>query len=89
MPLGFGFGVSDFIASIGVLRGILKALSDSSGSSKEYLGLINELWSLESALIQVKAQYNKIEQQQQRLALEQAATACESTIDIFPTGLTR
>jgi hypothetical protein len=44
----------DFISGIKLVKALIKALEESSGSSKEYLELIAELRTLEIALMNVK-----------------------------------
>lgn len=46
----FGFSVGDFIAFLGVVKDVTKALKESSGSASEYRGLIQTLESLDQAL---------------------------------------
>jgi hypothetical protein len=72
MPVGFGFSVGDFVSCISLVRKLIKALQDSGGSSREYLELIAELRSLETAFVQVKAQYGEVQLPEQRIALDQA-----------------
>jgi len=63
MATGFGFSTGDFIAGINLVQELIKALNDSRGSSKEYLELIAELRSLETALLEVKTLDLAVEQQ--------------------------
>ena len=79
----FGFSTGDFVSGINLVREILKALEDSAGSSSEYRGLIKELYALERVLLEVK--HLDLEQSQctQQIALRQAATQCQETIDLF------
>jgi hypothetical protein len=74
MAAGFGFSTGDFIAGISLVQELIKALNDSRGSSKEYLELIAELRTLETALSEVKTLDLAVEQRPQRAALRQAAT---------------
>ena len=79
----FGFSVGDFVASIELVRQLIKALEDTAGSSAEYRGLIKELYSLERALLEVKSLDLDVSQHAQQIALRQAATQCQQTIDEF------
>ena len=85
----FGFSAGDFVAGIGLVQDLIKALRDSKGSSKEYLELVAELRSLESALLEVKALDFAAEQQAQRAALRQAVIQCRESIDTFLKELTK
>lgn len=87
MAEAFGFSTGDFINAIHLVKGIVKALNDSRGSSKEYLEVISELRGLEVALIQVKAQYNSIVKIEQSSALRQAVKECETSIIDFLESL--
>lgn len=80
-PPGFGFSVGDFLSGLELIRQLIKALEDSSGSSKEYRDLIRELYSLERALIEVKSL--NIEESPQKRAVEQVAVQCQQTISFF------
>ena len=79
----FGFSVGDFVAGIELIRQLIKALEDTAGSSAEYRGLIKELYSLERALLEVKHLDLDDSQHAQHVALRQAATQCQQTIDEF------
>ena len=79
----FGFSVGDFVSGINLVRELIKALEDSAGSSAEYRDLIKELYSLERALIEVKHLDLDDTQHSQGIALQQAATQCQQTIDEF------
>lgn len=79
----FGFPIGDFVSGINLIRELIKALEDSAGSSAEYRELIKELYSLERALIEVKHLDFDESQHSQGVALKQAATQCQQTIDEF------
>jgi len=84
LPLpGFGFSVGDFISGLELIRQLIKALEDSSGSSKEYRDLIRELYSLERALLEVKHLNVDDSLQPQKNAVIQAAVQCQETISVF------
>lgn len=80
-PPGFGFAVGDFISGLELIRQLIKALEDSTGSSKEYRDLIRELYCLERALLEVKSL--NIEESPQKSAVEQVAVQCQETISFF------
>ena len=82
-PLSTG----DFIAVIAFVKEVVKALRDIGGASDEYRELIYELFGLETALLEVKALDLEVEQRAQRVALRQAASQCQLTIDNFMVGL--
>ena len=85
MVTPFGFSVGDFVAGIELIRQLINALEDSAGSSSEYRELIKELYSLERALLEVKHLELDASQYAQLVALRQAATQCQQTIDEFLT----
>lgn len=89
MATGFGFSTGDFIAGINLIQTLIKALSDSKGSSKEYLELIAELRILEEALLEVKALDLEVERRAQHAALGQAAIQCQDSIDSFLKDLAK
>jgi hypothetical protein len=51
MAIPFGVGVGDFIAVTSLVSSAANALNSSRGASSSFHELINELYSLESALI--------------------------------------
>lgn len=87
MAVPFGFSAGDFIAAITLVKDLVKALHDSNGSSREYRELIHELHGLETGLLEVKALDLEVEQRAKRVALRQAATQCQASIDEFLKGL--
>ena len=87
MAAAFGFSVGDFVNGINLVKDVIKALKDSTGSSKEYLELIAELRTLESALLNVKALYPQLQQNAQQAVLAQAVRDCQQSIDGFLQGL--
>ena len=50
MPVPFGFGVGDFVAVIGLITKVRKALKDSGGASSEFQDIVQELGSLQNIL---------------------------------------
>lgn len=87
MAVAFGFSTGDFINGINLVKNIINALTESRGSSKEYLEIIRELRGLEVALLLVKSQYNNTAHEQQRSALREAVKNCEACIDTFLVSL--
>jgi hypothetical protein len=83
MAVPFGFSAGDFIAALKVVKDVIDALRDSGGAGAEYRELIDELYLLETALLEVKRVELDDEQHAQRVALQQAASQCHRTIDEF------
>jgi len=83
MAVPFGFSAGDFIAALKVVRDVIDALRDSGGAGEDYRELIHELYTLETALLEVKRVELDDEQHAQRVALRQAASQCHGTIDEF------
>jgi len=75
------------LGAIGLVNNLVKALHDCNGSSREYRKLIHELHGLETALLEVKALDLEVEQRAKRVALRQAASQCQASIDHFLGGL--
>ena len=80
---GFGFSVGDFIAVIKLVGTVIDALRDSPFASSSTRSLINELYALESALIQVKRLDPDVGHNFEKVALQQAASQCQRMIDAF------
>lgn len=89
MAAAFRFSTGDFIAAIGLVRDVTKALCDSNGSSREYMELIHELHTLETALPEVRILDVELEQHAQRAALRYAIGQCQQTIDDFLGSLSK
>jgi uncharacterized membrane protein len=83
MPVPFGFSVGDFISAIELIHDVIDALKDSSGSSADFQELIRELYSLERALLAVRALKVQPAQELQLDAIKQAATQCQIIVDTF------
>ena len=79
----FGVSAGDFIAVIGNVKDVIKALRASGGASHEFIELVHELHNLQIALLEIKALDSEIEQERHRIALRQAATTCQGNIDDF------
>jgi len=83
MPVAFGFSVGDFIAAIELVATVIDALRDSGEASSEYREVIRQLYSLETALLQVKRLEVPPAQNSELVSLKQAAAQCQFTIDNF------
>jgi hypothetical protein len=81
MTVPFGFSIGDFVAGIGLVRDVVDALGTASTSTTRYHGLVYELFSLERALLEVKALNLGDSKPPQLDALHCAATQCQRTID--------
>jgi hypothetical protein len=53
MPITFG-SVGDIISICLIIKDLVAALDESSGSSKEFQEVRRELWALERALLEVE-----------------------------------
>ena len=87
MSVGFGFSAGDFIAALNLVGTVIDALRESGRSGSDYRDLISELYSLESALLQVKRLEFEDSQHAEAVALRQAASQCQRTIDDFWTDI--
>jgi len=83
MPVGFGFSVGDFISAINLVQTVIDALSASSKSSSELQELFRQLYSLETALREIKQLEVNESLRAEVLALKQSAAQCQSTISNF------
>ncbi|KAF1957624.1 hypothetical protein CC80DRAFT_444003 [Byssothecium circinans] len=81
--VGFGFSVGDFIATLNLVATIIDALRSASHSTSVFRELLNELLTLERALIQVKSIDLDDSQRFEQIALYQAASQCQRSIDAF------
>ena len=87
MSIGFGFSAGDFIAALNLVGTVIDALRDSGRSGCDYRDFISELYSLESALLRVKRVELDDSQNAEAVALRQAASQCQRTIDDFFTEI--
>ncbi|KAF2674070.1 hypothetical protein BT63DRAFT_380723 [Microthyrium microscopicum] len=87
MSVGFGFSVGDFLAAIDLVGTVIDALRETSNSGASFRSLINELYSLETALIHVKRLEPDEAYNVEMVALRQAASQCQRTITAFYQGL--
>ena len=85
MPVAFGFSAGDFISALNLVSTVIDALREVGGASAEFRGVVRELLTLETALIRVKRVDLDDSQSDARVALQQAASRCQHTIDEFWT----
>ncbi|MCJ1392155.1 hypothetical protein MMC18_005022 [Xylographa bjoerkii] len=83
MSVGFGFSAGDFIAALNLVGTVIDALREAGGAGAEYRELIRQLHTLETALIRVKRLDLEVVQNAERIALQQAASQCQRTINDF------
>lgn len=83
MSVGFGFSVGDFIAGLELVATVIDALRESGESDRRYRELINELYSLQTALLQVKKLELHESMNAEKIALHSVASQCQRTIDDF------
>jgi hypothetical protein len=83
MSVGFGFSVGDFFAALNLVGTVIDALRESGNASSSFRSLISELYTLESSLLRVKRLDLDDSHKVQQLALRQAASQCQRTIDNF------
>jgi hypothetical protein len=83
--MSFGFSVGDFIAALEVISTVINALRESGESGPQYRELVSQLYSLETALLQVKQMELEEEQRSEYIALRQSAAQCQRTVDAFWT----
>ena len=82
MAAAFGFSVGDFISALNLVATVIDALREVGGSRTEFRDLIRELYTLETALRVKRLELDEL-QSDAKLALEQAASQCQKTIDDF------
>lgn len=83
MIVPYGFSVGDFTAALELIGTVIDALHAAGDSSRRYRGLIRELYSLETALREVKRIELHEFQSAEKIALQFAASQCQLTIDEF------
>jgi hypothetical protein len=83
MSVGVGFSAGDFISALQLVATVADALRASGASSSEYRALISQLYALETALLRVKHLELDDSQHSEAVALRQAASQCQWTIDVF------
>lgn len=83
MTVPFGFSVGDFVAAIELVGTVIDAVQASGQTSQRFRDLIRLLFSLETALIQVKDIQLHESMYAEHTALTRTALECQRTIDDF------
>lgn len=83
MSVGFGFSVGDFITALQLVGQVIDALREVGGAGQEHRELMHELYTLETALINVRRVEVDESLQGEVIALRQAASQCQFTIQNF------
>jgi hypothetical protein len=83
MAVPFGFSVGDFIATIGVLKDAIIALSDSRGASADYQGLNSVLSSLQDGLKSIQTHRLDASQRNRFEDIDKTVKDAQRCIDIF------
>ncbi|KAF7191184.1 Multistep phosphorelay regulator 1 [Pseudocercospora fuligena] len=81
--MSFGFSVGDFIAALELVGTVVASLRESGGAKSQFRELLQELYTLETALLKVKQLDFEEEQRAEFIALTQAACRCQVTITEF------
>ena len=81
--MSFGFSVGDFLAAIELVHDLAVALSESRGSGPAFQALIQELYSLERAMIEIKNLQVSTSLEQHLWMVQQATSQCQRTITDF------
>ncbi|KAH6637118.1 hypothetical protein F5144DRAFT_207202 [Chaetomium tenue] len=81
--MSFGFSVGDFLAAIELVHDLAVALSDGRGSSVKFQGLIQELYSIERVMIEIKNLQVPKELEQRLWMIQQATSHCQTIISNF------
>ncbi|KAI9725277.1 MAG: hypothetical protein M1828_003291 [Chrysothrix sp. TS-e1954] len=83
MVVPFGFSIGDFIAGIGLVRDLIKALEENTGANADYRELVRELRNLKRALKAVNDLQVDDALRPQKVAAEHAALQCWNVIQTF------
>lgn len=81
--MSFGFSVGDFLAAIELVHDLATALSDGHGSSLKFQGLVQELYSLERVMVEIKNLEVSTELESRLWMVQQAASHCQTAIGNF------
>ncbi|KAH6845649.1 hypothetical protein B0I37DRAFT_380785 [Chaetomium sp. MPI-CAGE-AT-0009] len=81
--MSFGFSVGDFLAVIELVHDLAVALSDGRGSSVKFQGLVQELYSLERAMVEIKNLQVPAELEPRLWIVQQAGSHCQTAINNF------
>lgn len=80
---GFGFSVGDFIAGVTLVKKLIQALNESTGSRTAYRHLISELSCLDNALTGISQIQFEPAQLPCKIALEKVVSQCQLGIESF------
>ncbi|KAI9736967.1 MAG: hypothetical protein M1834_000556 [Cirrosporium novae-zelandiae] len=83
MSAGFGFSVGDFIAALELAATVIDAFRESGNVSRRHYGLLQQIESLKRALDQVERLGSKDSQRDKYIAINNAVSRCQNTIDDF------
>lgn len=83
LTVGFGFSAGDFIVALHLVSTVNSALRDAVDSHAEHQELIRELYTLDTALRRAKTVELDESQSAEKIALQQAASQCQRTIDDY------
>ena len=90
MAVGFGFSVGDLFAGLKLIKDSIEAVHDTKGSPADYLSLVREIICLQDGLKQVEEiQSEHSLSETQHAALERAAYACQESIDVFLSSISK
>jgi hypothetical protein len=81
--MSFGFSIGDFLAAIELVHDLAIALSDSHGSVAKFKGLVQELYSLERAMIEAKTLQVPSGLESELWMVQQAASQAQAAITDF------
>ena len=89
MPIGFGFGVGDFVTTINLFKEIAVALKDHGGALDDYQKTLNHLESL-CAILECLADISDPTKNSASLnAISRSAQRIKDEVDNFLTGITK
>lgn len=81
--MSLGFSVGDFLAAIELVHDLAAVLSDHRGSGAKFRGLVQELYSLERAMIGIKQLRVAASLESHLGMIQQAASQCQHAITGF------
>jgi hypothetical protein len=89
MPVPFGFGVSDIIESIKLIKAGVKALDDSRGAKKSYKEFSESLISLEDLFVAIDNLVLPEQLEQSKIAIRHRVTRTRRIISEFVATTTK
>jgi hypothetical protein len=87
--MSFGFSVGDFVAALELVGTVIRALRETGGAKSRLREVVNELYSLERAILQVKQLEFDAAEESEYQALCAVAAQCHETIDTFYRSASR